>query len=241
MKLNDRSFTPLYQQVLEDLKSHITSGHYGSGDKIPSEAELSEMYSVSRVTVRRAIEELVGEGYLTSRQGKGTFVNPRKISRKIVQSGHIKSFTEICADNGMVADAHFLERFVIPTSEEHQRLFGEDCKELVYVSRVRTADGVPIMVENDYFDRETYGFMLEEDLEGVSIFDTVLKRTGNKPQSITVNTIEISLASIKLARDLDVNAGDPLFFESTFILDQDGKPLVLGNKYLVGSRYMFSL
>ena len=70
MKLNDNSLTPLYQQVLEDIKAEISSGTYASGQRIPSEAELSQLYSVSRVTVRRAIEELVGEGYLTKRQGK---------------------------------------------------------------------------------------------------------------------------------------------------------------------------
>ena len=63
MKLNENSMTPLYRQVLEDIKAGIVSGQYEPGHKIPSEAELSEMYNVSRVTVRRAIEELVGEVY----------------------------------------------------------------------------------------------------------------------------------------------------------------------------------
>ena len=108
MKLNDNSLTPLYQQVLEDIKAEISSGTYASGQRIPSEAELSQLYSVSRVTVRRAIEELVGEGYLTKRQGKGTYVNQRKMTRKIRQCSTIESFTDVCAEMGMKAGAHVI-------------------------------------------------------------------------------------------------------------------------------------
>ncbi|MEE1274075.1 MAG: GntR family transcriptional regulator [Olegusella sp.] len=73
-RLDEESLTPLYQQVMEKIKRGIESGAYATGEKIPSEAELSEMYSVSRITVRRAVEELVEQGLLTKRQGKGTYV-----------------------------------------------------------------------------------------------------------------------------------------------------------------------
>ena len=56
MKLNGKSLTPLYQQVLGDLKAQIISGAYRAVDKLPCEAELSARYSVSRVTVRRALD-----------------------------------------------------------------------------------------------------------------------------------------------------------------------------------------
>ena len=65
---------PLYQQVIDIIKNEINSGAYKAGARIPNEFELAESYKVGRVTVRRAIEELVQQGYLTKRQGKGTFV-----------------------------------------------------------------------------------------------------------------------------------------------------------------------
>ena len=64
---------PLYQQVIDIIKNEINSGAYKAGARIPNEFELAESYKVGRVTVRRAIEELVQQGYLTKRQGKGTF------------------------------------------------------------------------------------------------------------------------------------------------------------------------
>lgn len=244
MKLNDKCLTPLYQQVLEDIKAQISAGTYPPGSKIPSEAELSDMYSVSRVTVRRAIEELVGEGYLTSRQGKGTFVNQRKVTRKIRQSSDVKSFSAVCADEGMRAGARLIERLLVPMSADAKSLFGEGSESaegLVYVSRVRTADGVPIMIENNYFLASDFSFLLDESVqvEDVSIFGLIREHTGRYPASCSLSTIEIALASTRMAGVLDINPGDPLFYEHVFFLDQDGKPLCMSNKYLVGSRYLF--
>lgn len=61
---------PLYQQVIDIIKKEINSGAYKAGARIPNEFELAESYKVGRVTVRRAIEELVQQGYLTKRQGE---------------------------------------------------------------------------------------------------------------------------------------------------------------------------
>lgn len=62
---------PLYQQVIDIIKNDINSGTYKAGARIPNEFELAESYKVGRVTVRRAIEELVQQGYLTKQQGRG--------------------------------------------------------------------------------------------------------------------------------------------------------------------------
>lgn len=241
MKLNDNALTPLYQQVLEDIKAKIAAGHYLPGMRIPSEAELSGLYSVSRVTIRRAIEELVGEGYLTKRQGKGTYVNQRKMTRKIRQSSAIQSFTEVCAEMGMTAGAHVLECSVVPPTPEEQLLFGEDCKRLVYLSRVRTADGIPIMEEHNLLPYEGFSFLLSEPMDNVSFFSVLLEKTGRIPNRCAISTIEITLANAAMAQNLAINAGDPLFYEHVFFVDQDERPFCLSNKYLVGARYQFDI
>lgn len=83
---------PLYQQVIDIIKNDINSGTYKAGARIPNEFELAESYKVGRVTVRRAIEELVQQGYLTKQQGRGTFVNAPKLKRKIRQKDDVQSF-----------------------------------------------------------------------------------------------------------------------------------------------------
>ena len=69
--MNERTAVPLYQQIKEDIKAAIQQGTYKAKEKIPTEPELSAQYSVSRITVRRAIEELCGEG--VSHQTPGTW------------------------------------------------------------------------------------------------------------------------------------------------------------------------
>lgn len=74
MKLNAGNEIPLYQQLKEEIKAAIKNGTFPSGTKIPTESELSEKFNVSRITVRRAVQELCQEDYLSKKQGKGTFV-----------------------------------------------------------------------------------------------------------------------------------------------------------------------
>jgi predicted amidohydrolase YtcJ len=77
--------SPLFEQIKEDIKSKIQRGIYSPGAKIPTEVELIAEYDVSRITIRRAVEELCKEGYLEKNQGRGTYVKNKKIFRKIEQ------------------------------------------------------------------------------------------------------------------------------------------------------------
>ncbi|WP_256758946.1 GntR family transcriptional regulator [Cohnella sp. WQ 127256] len=77
------SQSPKYLQLKEEILSWIASGRYRPGDKLPSENELAEQFSLSRQTVRQSIGELVQEGWLAREQGKGTFVNRKSAERRI--------------------------------------------------------------------------------------------------------------------------------------------------------------
>ena len=72
--LDQNSAVPLYEQLKGAISADIISGVYKPGTRLPSEAELEAEYGVSRITVRRAVKELVAEGFVVKKQGKGTFV-----------------------------------------------------------------------------------------------------------------------------------------------------------------------
>ena len=91
--LEKKSQSPLYQQLMTRLKNDILAGVYPSGARIPSEQLLCETYGVSRVTVRKAMLDLVQEGLLVRKQGKGTFVADERIQRDLLQ---ITSFSAAC-------------------------------------------------------------------------------------------------------------------------------------------------
>lgn len=143
---------PLYQQVIDIIKNEINSGAYKAGAQIPNEFELAESYKVGRVTVRRAIEELVQQGYLTKRQGKGTFVNAPKLKRKIRQKDDVQSFSDACRVNGMEPGARVISRKILPADSTEAQFFGVPVgTDLICVERVRTADDVPVMLENNIY------------------------------------------------------------------------------------------
>ena len=119
-KLAFSSANPLYQQLMDDIKLDISNQKYRHGDKIPSETELAEIYNVSRITVRRAVSELCDEGYLAKHQGKGTFVTPPKITRKIMQDTHVHSFTATCAMSGMQPGGRTVGIRIVPSRQEEQ-------------------------------------------------------------------------------------------------------------------------
>ena len=106
--------SPLYQQIFEEIKGAIEAGDYVPKERIPSEPELSERYGVSRITVRRAVEELCAEGYLVKQQGRGTFVSTPHINRRLLQYTAARSFTDVCRDSNMKPGAHVLNRLIVP-------------------------------------------------------------------------------------------------------------------------------
>lgn len=233
---------PLYQQVIDIIKNEINSGAYKAGARIPNEFELAENYKVGRVTVRRAIEELVQQGYLTKRQGKGTFVNAPKLKRKIRQKDDVQSFSDACRVNGMEPGACVISRKILPADSTEAQFFGVPVgTDLICVERVRTADGVPVMLENNIYVYEDNAYLSTAPLSNQSIFEFVRNRTGRTPAFTDPCTLEIAFASPEVARLLAVPVGEPLFYMEAFFFDEQRRPFIIGRQRIVGSRYVFDI
>ena len=100
------SMVPLYQQLSEKIKQQITDGKLKAGDKLMTEAEFSQHFEVSRITVRKAIELLADDGFVVRKQGIGTFVAEKKLHR--VVDNQIISFTEMSKMDGHVPSAELI-------------------------------------------------------------------------------------------------------------------------------------
>lgn len=240
MKLNETSLTPLYQQLMEDIKFSIENGKYRYDDKIPTEPELSSSYGVSRITVRRAVDELCNEGYLIKKQGKGTFVCKPKLLRKIERSNEVLSFSKACILNGMKPGAKVLDYQISFARLDEQDFFGVDeTTKILYIQRVLTADDTPIMLENNFYVYDKFKFLQDEALENTSLFE-VLEKHGVFPSKTVKSTLEIVKAEVHHAKDLDVVVGEPLFYMTVYFGDDLGNPIFIGRQYMVGSRYKFN-
>lgn len=238
MMLDANNTIPLYLQMKEMIKGAILSREYKNGEQLPTEPELCEKYGVSRITVRKAVEELCKEGFLVKKQGKGTFVKQKKIQRKME---HLLSFTQACESNGMEPSTSVLKReqmSLTPWMAEEFQL--EPGMPMVMIQRLRKADGVPVMLENNYYPREDFGFLMEEELEG-SLYRLLEEKYHVMVDSSRDSYLDVVKADAEQARLLEVGCGEPLFCMQTKIYDSQERLIHLGLEYIVCERYRFGL
>ena len=240
--LKENGFVPMYQQIKTAIKASIDDGTYKPKEKIPSEPELSQEYGASRITVRRAVEELCNEGYLIKMQGRGTFVSAPRIHRKFTGiAGHVRSFTQACMDEGMTAGVQVLERQIVPVRKDEREFFHlEKDALLIHIERLRTADGQAVLLENHFFPYNDFKELMTMDLQDVSIFAMIEQVYGRKFSDTYYRTLEITKASSDEAQKMGIPLNEPLFYMNVYFLDQNNKPLCIGRQYYMGSRYMFA-
>ncbi|MFH1880051.1 MAG: GntR family transcriptional regulator [Bacillota bacterium] len=233
--LKKSSERPLYKQLMQRLRNDITACVYPAGDKIPGEQALCEAYGVSRVTVRKALEEIVREGLLLRRQGKGTFVAQEKIKRDL---GSVTSFSDACAQIGQIAQTRLIERKRVAATEEdriHLSLPGGG--EVLSICRLRLSGNEPVMVEYNRFSAELT-FLETEPLTG-SLYGLLSSR-GLMP-SRAVHDISLSHAPDPVNKLLETKAGDALLLLDQVVYDQHDRPLHLSRQWIRGDRFTFRI
>ena len=231
--LKQDAITPLYVQLMEELETSIRNGVYKPGDKIMTEAEMAKEYGVSLITVRKAVGSLMEKGLVVRKQGKGTFVTKPKYSRNMKK---LQSFTEMCEQMGVKPGAQVLEnRLIMADKKVADRLGIEPGSNVVYISRLRLADGEPVQVEKSYFPLK-YAFLLEEDLNNGSMFECLKEKAGAKVAS-SEKMIELCRATAEGAALMDVKKGDYLLFVKSTAYDENGEPMYAGIQLINGDRF----
>ena len=162
---------PLYCKLAEKLEEKIDDGTYKPGDKIPSERELCDLYNVSRMTVRLAIDELERLGKIEKVQGKGTFV----LSKSIVQSlNNVYSFSREMKKQGKISSTRIIVREVIEANSKISKHLGiKEGEKVIYLERLRLAENVAIMVEKTWFPYEKYYFLMNIDFNTKGLYKTL--------------------------------------------------------------------
>jgi GntR family transcriptional regulator len=138
---------PLYLQLKRWIEDAIHRGDIKSGDALPSERDLAQKVDVSRVTVRKAVLQLVKDGVLVQRHGSGTFVAPQ--TQRVEQSlSQLTSFTEDMARRGMAVRADWLDRgLYLPSPEETIILALSPGEQVARIARLRLTGDVPLAIE----------------------------------------------------------------------------------------------
>ena len=133
-----------------------------------------------------------------------------------------------------------LNRQIVPVRKDEEAFFhvGSDAL-LIYIQRLRTADGQPIFLENLFLPYEPYKNLMSENLNDVSMFDAIERISGLRPATAGRQRIEAVRATAEQAQLLNLSLGEPLLYLNAYFHDQYDHPLCIGRQYYIGSRYMF--
>ncbi len=224
--------TPRYLEIADALRRQIGAGR--PGDRLPSDAELCERFSVSRMTARQAVQLLANEGLLVRRRGEGTFIAPRVVPRVL---GSPLSFTENMRRRGLRADSRLLEAgWVEPTAEERRALrLGAD-ERAVRIERLRLADGRPMAIERAVVS-PACAAVLDDDLAGGSLH-AAFERLGRVPTTATAQ-VSARRPTQRERRLLGLAQSGVVLSERRTISDADGTPLEHTETLYAAERYAF--
>ncbi len=169
---------PLYCQLAEMIEEQIDKGILKKGQMIPSERELCKQYSMSRITVRAAIDELVRQGKLEKVQGKGTFI----LGKSIIQNlGNVYSFSKEMEKQGKISSTMVVKREIMEATPYLAFHLGiEEKAKVIYLERLRCAEDIAIMVEKTYFPYEGYEFLMNIDFTKKGLYRTLEQDYGIK-------------------------------------------------------------
>ena len=213
---------PLYLQIAQDIKGKIDRKEIAANSRIPTEAELSKAYQVSRITIRKALEILVDEEILVRRQRIGTFVSDKKLSRNL---NHFMGFTKICELNGKKAGTNFLSAELVRAMPSDVKRLGlsEDDK-VIRIRRLRYCDDVPVILEENHFPKE-YAYLLAEDLNGS--LNEILNRHGVSLVGGS-KIIGVCYANREEARLLNIKENDALIRSKDVVHEAAGNAVYCG-------------
>ena len=228
---------PRYYQLKEILEKRIQSGEFQPGDQFPTDQCLCEAYCLSRGTVRRAIDMLVEEGRLRREQGRGTFVTTPQLTQTFFR---LASFDEEMSQRGRKPSTKLIHRKVIPATE--QIAADLDLKvgeEVIEISRLRLADGLPMAFETRYLAYKICPDLMNEDLENQSIHSLLIDKF-NIPLIRARHTIEARVLTAREARLLQTQPGSAGFFVSRITYSLDDRPVTMYRILYRGDEYRFT-
>jgi GntR family transcriptional regulator len=230
-RLDEGSRLPLYQQLQRALRQAIESHVLGPDDALPPERDLAADFSVSRITVRKAIEGLVGEGMLVRRQGSGTFV----CARVEKNFSKLTSFSEDMRARGRNPRSVWLRKAAgTVTPEESLTLRSSPGTPVYRFHRIRFADDAPMALE--------YASILASCLPSLEAVEsslyTALEQAGNRPVR-ALQRLRAVLFTAEQAELLQAKEKGPGLLVERLGFLQDGRAVEFTQSFYRGDIYDF--
>src|SRR5450830_1354371 len=227
--LNDNS--PLYMQIARKLSDDVRNGRYQVDQALPSERTLSELLDVSRVTARKAIDQLVEQGLVVRRRGSGNYIAPR-IEQPL---SNLSSFSEQLQQRGYTPRSEWLRREVVLADADQQLSLGlSPGSRVARLERLRLADEVVMAYETSVIPASV---LPRPESVGGSLYET-LAQSGNLPVR-ALQHIRAMNAPALLASQLGIPEGQAVLFITRVGYLESGQAVELTHSYCRSDYYDF--
>jgi len=227
---------PMYYQLKKMIQDMIKDGRLKPGDMLPTEMELSDMFSISRTTTRQAITELVMEGMLYRIKSKGTFVSENRVvqdftnviraSHNLLQSQNVKTTTKVLELAVEKADDLVSKMLQLKMGEE-----------VIHLKRLRFVNGEPNVLADAYLPMLCKD-MLETDMNETGLYQFLDRRKETTPVR-AVRELEAILAQPDEAELLRMQEGEPIQLTTSVTYTKENKPIEYSIARFRGDRNIF--
>jgi GntR family transcriptional regulator len=236
--IDPNDYLPRYYQLANILREQIANRKLEPHQPIPSERQLETIYSVSRTTIRQAIDLLVHQGFLYREHGRGTFVSPEKLQKGISE---LTSFTEDMKQRGLTPGQKILEiGYVQPPEKVRQHLELQDGPaKVLFIERIRLGDGVPMGLQTSYYCLSDEQTISREELEIQGSIYKILQEKFHLIPTEADETLEVTLATPREASLLQIEPGSPLLLSERTTYSQFRRVFEFVKILYRGDRYQY--
>jgi len=228
-----------YKVIKQYICEMIESGQWLEHSKVPSENELAEQFSVSRMTARRALHELTEQGLLLRSQGSGTFVATFKSQSSLLE---IRNIADEIHERGHHYHAKQLQLQTVKVNEEMAILLALDVGYYAYFSSVLHFENeVPIQLEQRYVNPKLVANYLRQDFTKITPHEYL---SAEAPLTEATHEVEAILANPQVCELLNISNSTPCLQVKRRTWSSQGVVSLAiltapGNKYRLGSHLVF--
>lgn len=227
MDVRETTTMSRYEELAETLRQKIISGVYPRGSKIPSETQLMADTSLSRSTVRRALDVLVEENLLVKARGKGTFVPDTPAID--AERTRFTSFTTEMARRGAAVSTSVVDITRTSAPAAVADFLGTGDTAVPTIVRMRYLDGKPLCLETIHLDPACAEL---DDADWTGSLHALLRERCQRVPGGGHKTFEVCFATQREAFLLDVERGTALMLVTDFALDLAGEPLYASKRVM---------
>lgn len=226
---------PKYYKIEQDIIEAIKSGELKPGDKVDSESTLKKKYNVSTITVRKAFNDLINDGYLVGIQGVGTFVAKKQM---------IRSLTSISFSDELIQQGYEIDINVISIEEIHnyniaEKLGIDKNTPIICVKRVRLANGEPLAFHTSYVDSNKLSLKDAEKIKELKSFYKTLESHQLIPKWVNENYSVKEVNDPTISNLMKIKKGSATFFAKRTAFDEFNQIVEYSETYF--SKDMYSV